>query len=289
MKRRLISKSTLFFNTEKFRFDLLIISKYRCRIKYNNLKKRKVEGENMIKYDNVSLCCTTNGPILEDLNFEIEEGEFFVLVGPSGSGKTTTLKLINRLIEQTDGDIYFENKRLKDYNLRELRLETGYVLQQIALFPNLTVEENIALIPEMKNFDKKAIKEKTSELLRKVGLEPKHYLNRLPKDLSGGEKQRIGILRAIIANPKVLLMDEPFSALDPISKAQLQDLIKELHDEYKMTTVFVTHDMDEAMKLANRICILKNGRIVQLDTPDNIRNNPADDFVREFFNTKEAK
>ena len=237
----------------------------------------------MIKYNNVSLCCSTNGLILDGLSFEIQEGEFFVLVGPSGSGKTTTLKLINRLIEQTDGDIYFDDKRLKDYDLRELRLKTGYVLQQIALFPNLTVEENIALIPEMKNFDKKEIKEKTEDLLKKVGLDPKHYMNRLPKELSGGEKQRVGILRAIIANPKILLMDEPFSALDPISKVQLQDLIKTLHNEYKMTTVFVTHDMDEAMKLADRICVLKNGKVVQISTPEVIRENPADDFVCEFF------
>ena len=237
----------------------------------------------MIKYNNVSLCCSTNGLILDGLNFEIQEGEFFVLVGPSGSGKTTTLKLINRLIEQTDGDIYFEDKRLKDYDLRELRLKTGYVLQQIALFPNLTVAENIALIPEMKNFDKKEIKEKTEDLLKKVGLDPKHYMNRLPKELSGGEKQRVGILRAIIANPKILLMDEPFSALDPISKVQLQDLIKQLHDEYKRTTVFVTHDMDEAMKLADRICVLKEGKVVQIATPEVLKEKPADDFVREFF------
>ena len=237
----------------------------------------------MIKYNNVSLCCSTNGLILDGLNFEIQEGEFFVLVGPSGSGKTTTLKLINRLIEQTDGDIYFEDKRLKDYDIRELRLKTGYVLQQIALFPNLTVAENIALIPEMKNFDKKEIKEKTEDLLQKVGLDPKHYMNRLPKELSGGEKQRVGILRAIIANPKILLMDEPFSALDPISKVQLQDLIKQLHDEYKRTTVFVTHDMDEAMKLADRICVLKEGKVVQIATPEVLKETPADDFVREFF------
>ena len=240
----------------------------------------------MINYKNVSLCCSTNGLILDDLSFEIQEGEFFVLVGPSGSGKTTTLKLINRLIEQTDGDIYFEDKRLKDYDLRELRLKTGYVLQQIALFPNLTVAENIALIPEMKNFDKKEIKEKTEDLLRKVGLDPKHYMNRLPKELSGGEKQRVGILRAIIANPKILLMDEPFSALDPISKVQLQDLIKTLHNEYKMTTVFVTHDMDEALKLADRICILQDGKVVQIATPKEMQDNPANDFVREFFKVK---
>ena len=245
--------------------------------------KNKEEGIKMIEYKNVSLCCSTNGLILDGLSFDIQEGEFFVLVGPSGSGKTTTLKLINRLIEQIDGDIYFEDKRLKDYDLRELRLKTGYVLQQIALFPNLTVAENIELIPEMKKFDKKEIKEKTEDLLKKVGLNPKHYMNRLPKELSGGEKQRVGILRAIIANPKILLMDEPFSALDPISKVQLQDLIKTLHNEYKMTTVFVTHDMDEAMKLADRICVLKKGKVVQIATPDVLRENPADDFVREFF------
>ena len=237
----------------------------------------------MIEYNNVSLCCSTNGLILDGLSFDIQEGEFFVLVGPSGSGKTTTLKLINRLIEQTDGDIYFEDKRLKDYDLRELKLKTGYVLQQIALFPNLTVAENIALIPEMKNFDKKEIKEKTEDLLKKVGLDPKHYMNRFPKELSGGEKQRVGILRAIIANPKILLMDEPFSALDPLSKVQLQDLIKTLHNEYKMTTVFVTHDMDEAMKLADRICVLKEGKVVQIATPEVLKETPADDFVREFF------
>lgn len=240
----------------------------------------------MIKYDNVSLCCSVKGLILDNLSFEIKNGEFFVLIGPSGSGKTTTLKLINRLIEQTEGDIYFQEKKLKDYNLRELRLETGYVLQQIALFPNLTVEENIALIPEMKKFDKKLIAEKTKDLLEKVGLNPKLYMKRYPNELSGGEKQRIGILRAIIANPKVLLMDEPFSALDPISRTQLQDLIKHLHNEYKMTTVFVTHDMDEALKLADRICILQEGKVVQIATPKEMRDNPANDFVREFFKVK---
>ncbi|MDW8758834.1 ATP-binding cassette domain-containing protein [Streptococcus sp. A27] len=240
----------------------------------------------MIEYQNVSLTCQVSGPILKNLTFDIQEGEFFVLIGPSGSGKTTTLKLINRLIEQTDGDIRIQGKRLKDFDLRELRLETGYVLQQIALFPNMTVAENIALIPEMKGLNKTEILAKTRELLTKVGLEPDSYLDRLPKDLSGGEKQRIGILRAIIANPKVLLMDEPFSALDPISKGQLQDLIKDLHEEFQMTTVFVTHDMDEAVKLADRICLMKAGEVVQLGTPDELRNQPANAFVSEFMKNR---
>lgn len=239
----------------------------------------------MIDYQNVTLDCSVNGPILRNLTFTIQEGEFFVLIGPSGCGKTTTLKLINRLLEQTDGDILFQGKRLKDYNLRELRLETGYVLQQIALFPNMTVEENIALIPEMKGLDKAETLTKTRELLTKVGLEPDQYLNRLPKDLSGGERQRIGILRAIIANPKVLLMDEPFSALDPISRAQLQDLIKDLHREFGMTTVFVTHDMDEAVKLADRICLMKEGQVVQIGSPTDLKEHPVTDFVTEFMQT----
>lgn len=240
----------------------------------------------MIEYQNVSHSYQGNGNILKQLTFTIKEGEFFVLVGPSGSGKTTTLKLINRLIEQTDGDIFFQGKRLKDYDLRELRLETGYVLQQIALFPNLTVAENIALIPEMKGMDKAEIVDKTRQLLTKVGLDPDQYLSRLPQDLSGGERQRVGILRAIIANPKVLLMDEPFSALDPISKDQLQELIKDLHEEFGMTTVFVTHDMDEAVKLADRISLMKDGQIVQIGTPDELRYQPVNDFVRQFMQTR---
>lgn len=177
----------------------------------------------MITYKNVSMSYPDSGKVLDNLNFDIKDGEFFVIVGPSGSGKTTTLKLINRLIEQTEGDIIFKDKKIKDYPLRELRLRIGYVLQEIALFPNLTVAENIAIIPEMKKMDKKAINKKTKRLLEQVGLDPKKYINRLPKDLSGGERQRIGILRAIVADPEILLMDEPFSALDPISKAQLQD------------------------------------------------------------------
>ncbi len=243
----------------------------------------------MIEYKNVSIICPIAGVILNNINLQIQKGEFFVIIGPSGSGKTTMLKLINRLFKQTEGDIFFQDKNLKEYNLRELRLEIGYVLQQIALFPNLTVEENIALIPEMKNMDKELIKKKTIDLLEKVGLDPEKYMKRLPKELSGGEKQRIGILRAIISNPKILLMDEPFSALDPLSKTQLQDLIKMLHEEYKMTTVFVTHDMNEALKLADKICIMKSGEVIQCDISTEIRNNPVNDFVKEFFYVRECE
>lgn len=237
----------------------------------------------MIRYQGVSMSYDGKEKVLDDLNFEIKEGEFFVLVGPSGSGKTTTLKLINRLIEQTEGDIFFQGKNIKDYPLREMRLEMGYVLQEIALFPNLTVAENIGLIPEMKKINKREIDKRVDSLLKQVDLDPKVYKNRLPEDLSGGEKQRIGILRAIAANPKVLLMDEPFSALDPISKTQLQDLVKDLHRDFKITTVFVTHDMREAIKLADRICLMKDGKIIQIGSPEDLVNNPANDFVASFF------
>ena len=237
----------------------------------------------MIRYQGVSMSYDGKEKVLDDLNFEIKDGEFFVLVGPSGSGKTTTLKLINRLIEQTEGDIFFQGKNIKDYPLREMRLEMGYVLQEIALFPNLTVAENIGLIPEMKKINKKEIAKRVDSLLKQVDLDPKVYKNRLPEDLSGGEKQRIGILRAIAANPKVLLMDEPFSALDPISRGQLQDLVKDLHRDFKITTVFVTHDMREAIKLADRICLMRDGKVVQIGSPDDLVNNPANNFVASFF------
>lgn len=237
----------------------------------------------MISYKNVSMEYPESGKVLDNLNFNIEKGEFFVIVGPSGSGKTTSLKLINRLIEQTGGDIFFNNKKLKDYNLRELRLKIGYVLQEIALFPNLTVFENISLIPEMKKMDREIIDEKIDFLLNKVGLPPKKYKDRFPEELSGGEKQRVGILRAIISGPEILLMDEPFSALDPISRINLQDLIKELHDEYKITTLFVTHDMSEAIKLANRICFMKEGKVIQIATPEEIVKNPENKFVSKFL------
>ena len=199
----------------------------------------------MIEYKHVALRYGEKS-VLEDVNLKIKDGEFMVLVGPSGSGKTTMLKMINRLLEPTDGNIYMDDKRIKDYNQRDLRLSTGYVLQQIALFPNLTVAENIAIIPEMKGWNKDKIKQNTAELLEMVGLPAKEYADRFPSMLSGGEQQRVGIVRAIIGEPRILLMDEPFSALDAISRKQLQVLTKKLHNEFGVTIIFVTHDTDEA-------------------------------------------
>lgn len=236
----------------------------------------------MIEYKNVALSYTDK-QVLKDVNLSISAGEFMVLVGPSGSGKTTMLKMINRLLEPTDGNVYMDGQRIKDYNERELRLSTGYVLQQIALFPNLTVAENIALIPEMKGWPKSEIAEKTALLLDKVGLPMKEYGHRHPSELSGGEQQRVGIVRAMIGQPKILLMDEPFSALDAISRKQLQALTKELHREFGMTTIFVTHDTDEALRLGDRVAVLEEGRICQVADPETILKVPATDFVADLF------
>lgn len=236
----------------------------------------------MIEYKHVALRYTEKD-ILKDVNLRIEDGEFMVLVGPSGSGKTTMIKMINRLLEPTDGNIYMDGKRIKDYDERELRLSTGYVLQAIALFPNLTVAENIALIPEMKGWGKERVASKTVELLEKVGLPASDYANRKPHELSGGEQQRVGIVRAMIGEPKILLMDEPFSALDAISRKQLQTLTKNLHKEFGMTTIFVTHDTDEALKLGDRIAVLEEGEIVQVADSKTILAQPANDFVADLF------
>ncbi|BAQ51316.1 glycine/betaine ABC transporter ATP-binding protein [Streptococcus pyogenes] len=236
----------------------------------------------MIRFNNVS---KTFGQtkVLQEQTFQINDREFFVLVGPSGSGKTTLLKMINCLIEPSSGDILLNNVPQTELDLREMRLSIGYVLQQIALFPNLTVAENIAIIPEMKQWSAEEIRQKTEELLDKVGLPAKDYLDRYPSDLSGGEQQRIGIVRAIISHPKILLMDEPFSALDPISRKQLQELMLSLHKEFDMTIVFVTHDIDEAIKLGDRVAILNEGEIVQLDRPEMIKTHPANAFVVKFI------
>lgn len=221
--------------------------------------------------------------VIKDLSFKVQEGELFVLVGTSGSGKTTTLKMINQLFVQDDGDILFNGKKIKDYNLRNLRLEIGYVLQQIALFPAMTVEQNIALIPEMKHFSKEDIRIRVDELLREVDLDPERYRNRYPRELSGGEQQRIGILRAIASEPPIVLFDEPFSALDPIVRTQLQDLVLKLHQKLKSTIIFVTHDMDEALKLGDRIGVMNDGELLQVDTPKAIAQHPANKFVEDFF------
>ena len=221
--------------------------------------------------------------VIDQLDLSINKGEIFVLVGPSGSGKTTTLKMINALSEPTDGDIYFKEKRIKEYNIQKMRWQMGYVLQQIALFPTMDVKQNIEVIPEMLGWSKKDRSEAVDRLLTQVKLDPEQYRHRMPKELSGGEQQRIGILRALAANPEIILMDEPFSALDPISRNSLQELVLDLHQELGTTIIFVTQNMKEAVKLGTRIAVMNQGKIVQCDTPEVIVSQPKTAFVKSFF------
>ena len=236
----------------------------------------------MITFDNITKTFANGKTAVNNLNVEIKQGEFFVFIGPSGCGKTTTLKMINQLIPQTEGDIFIDGKRNSDYDIYQLRWNIGYVLQQIALFPHMTIEENITVVPELKKWSKEKMQKKAYELLDMVGLDPEVYAERKPYQLSGGEQQRVGVIRALATEADIILMDEPFSALDPISRENLQndliDLMKRLHK----TTVFVTHDMQEALKLADRICILRDGEVVQVGTPHELMHEPVNDFVRKF-------
>ncbi|MBT2640027.1 ABC transporter ATP-binding protein [Bacillus sp. ISL-39] len=243
----------------------------------------------MISFEDVSKKYDDGTFAVKNFNLHIKEGELLVLIGPSGSGKTTTLKMINRLIPLTKGYIKIKDKKISDYDIHELRWDIGYVLQQIALFPHMTIEENIAVVPEMKRWEHEKIDHRINELLDMVGLDPKTYRKRLPHELSGGQQQRIGVARALAANPPIILMDEPFSALDPLSREKLQDDLIELQKNIKKTIVFVTHDMSEALKLGERICLMKNGEVIQTGTPEELLQQPANDFVREFVGIDQAQ
>ncbi|GKV64335.1 MULTISPECIES: ABC transporter ATP-binding protein [unclassified Sporosarcina] len=236
----------------------------------------------MIRFDEVSKSYDGERLVVDSINLQIERGEFLVLVGPSGCGKTTTLKMINRLIPLTKGTIRLDEKRISDYPIHELRWQIGYVLQQIALFPHMTIEENIAVVPELIGWKKQRIQERVTELLEMVGLDPSIYRRRKPSELSGGQQQRVGVVRALAADPDILLMDEPFSALDPISRVKLQDDMLELQRNIQKTIVFVTHDLQEAFKMGDRVCIMNAGKIEQVAPPQEILTHPATPFVREF-------
>lgn len=237
----------------------------------------------MLKFENVSKVYDGGFQAVKSVNFEIQEGELLVLIGPSGSGKSTTMKMINRIIPHTSGTISINGKDVKSYNAAELRRSIGYVIQQIGLFPHYTIEKNIAIVPQLKGWKKEEIDARVLELLNMVGLDPEIYATRFPKELSGGQQQRVGIARALASNPDVILMDEPFSALDPITREQLQAELITLHKKLKKTIVFVTHDMDEALKMGDRIAIMKDGNLLQLDTPEKLLHEPAHGFVEEFI------
>jgi osmoprotectant transport system ATP-binding protein len=222
-------------------------------------------------------------PAVDAVDMDIPKGEIVILVGPSGCGKTTTMRLINRLIEPTSGRIILEGEDVTKVNPDQLRRRIGYVIQQVGLFPHQTIADNIATVPKMLGWDSKRIRNRVDELLAMVGLDPATYRDRYPKNLSGGQRQRAGVARALSADPPVMLMDEPFGAIDPITRDRLQNEFLRLQETIRKTIVFVTHDIDEAIKMGDRIAILREGsKIAQYDTPARILSAPADDFVADF-------
>ena len=237
----------------------------------------------MLRFQNVGKVYTNGFEAVKSTSFEISRGEFLVLIGPSGCGKTTTMKMINRLIPHTSGSILIDGQDITKLNTAELRRNIGYVIQQVGLFPHYTIAKNIATVPELKGWNKKRINERVDELLEMVGLNPEIYAERYPVELSGGQQQRVGVARALAADPDIVLMDEPFGALDPITRDQLQQELLSLQKKLQKTIIFVTHDMDEALKLGDRIAIMKDGELLQLDTPEKILHEPAYGFVEEFI------
>jgi osmoprotectant transport system ATP-binding protein len=219
---------------------------------------------------------------VDNINLHVPAGEICVFLGPSGCGKTTTLKMINRLIPLTSGKITINGQDTSELDVVTLRRKIGYVIQQIGLFPNMTIEENIMIVPHMLGWDKKETHARAKELMSMVALDPKHYLQRYPKELSGGQQQRIGVIRALAADAPVLLMDEPFGAVDPINRESIQNEFLEMQRQLKKTVILVSHDIDEALKLADRIAIFHNGKIVQKASPDELLAKPASEFVASF-------
>ncbi|MCD6033764.1 MAG: transporter ATP-binding protein, partial [Thermomicrobiales bacterium] len=219
---------------------------------------------------------------VDSVDMEVPSGAVCVLLGPSGCGKTTTMKMINRLIAPTSGKIFIDGRDTAKVDEVMLRRSIGYVIQQIGLFPNKTVEENICVVPDLLGWDRKKSRARAADLLTLVNLDPAIFLKRYPKELSGGQQQRVGVVRALAADPPVLLMDEPFGAIDPINREVIQDEFMKIQAELKKTVVFVSHDIDEAVKMASLIAIFRDGRLIQYDTPDTILAQPVDSFVAEF-------
>ena len=243
----------------------------------------------MIEFINVGMTYPCGNVGLKNINLTINESEITVFIGPSGSGKTTLLKMINRLEDNTTGEVKINGKNVKEYDIHKMRWDIGYALQQVALFPHMNVEENIAIVPELKKWKKEKINARIDELLNMVGLEPEKYRKRKPSELSGGEAQRVGIARALAADPKIILMDEPFSALDPITRASLQEDVKKLQKQIHKTIVFVTHDIEEAFLLGDKICIIQDGELIQSGTKQEIISNPKNDFVKKFIAIKKKE
>jgi len=240
----------------------------------------------MIRFENVNKTYEDGFVALKSINVEFVEGELTVLIGPSGCGKSTLMKHINRLNNPSKGKIYIRDQDISKIDPVELRRKIGYVIQNVGLFPHMTIAKNVIVVPKLLNWDKEKMERKVDELLQLVNLDPQTYRNRYPSELSGGQQQRIGVIRALAAEPDIILLDEPFSALDPISREQLQDELVRLQQELKKTIVFVTHDMDEAIKIADTIVLMKDGEIVQKGTPEQILRHPANEFVKSFIGKK---
>lgn len=236
----------------------------------------------MVRFERVSKVYAGGVKAVDDFNLAVGRGELICLIGPSGCGKTTTMKMVNRLHEPTSGTIYVNGKNIMQTDPVQLRRGIGYVIQQIGLFPHMTIAQNVELVPRLLGWDAPKRRKRVDELLPMVDLDPETFRNRYPRELSGGQQQRVGVLRALAAEPELILMDEPFGALDPITREALQDELKRLQAKLRKTIIFVTHDMDEALKLADRIVVMKDGRIHQVATPDELLRHPKDDFVAQF-------
>lgn len=246
----------------------------------------------MIKLQNLTKHFQVPGkqPIIaaNNVNLEVPKGEICIFLGPSGCGKTTALKMVNKLIPKTSGKIFINDQDTDTLDTIELRRKIGYVIQQIGLFPNMTIEDNICIVPDLLKMERKATRQKAKDLLEMVNLDPSIFLKRYPRELSGGQQQRVGVVRALAADPPVMLMDEPFGAIDPINRAVIQDEFLKMNAELGKTVLFVSHDIDEAIKMGNKIAIFRDGNLEQFDSPDEILSNPKNRFVKEFVGTDRA-
>jgi osmoprotectant transport system ATP-binding protein len=239
-----------------------------------------------ISFKNVSKLFEGSGgrkAAVHDVSFDVQQGELVVLLGPSGCGKTTLMRLVNRLIEPTSGEIFVNGSEIHQISGTELRRHIGYVIQQVGLFPHMTVAQNISVVPKLLRWDREKIRTRTDELLDLVSLPPREYRKRYPRQLSGGQQQRVGIARAMAADPQIMLMDEPFGAIDAITRGDLQNELLSIQRKVSKTIIFVTHDVDEALRLADRIAVMRDGDIVQYDTPVKLLARPADAFVRTLL------
>jgi osmoprotectant transport system ATP-binding protein len=238
----------------------------------------------LVEFRDVSYAVNGGRPIIDRLNLSVKQGETLVLLGESGCGKTTTLRLVNRLLSPTAGEVLVEGKATTEWDAIRLRRRTGYVIQEAGLFPHFTVAENVALVPSLENWDTDRIANRVGELLSLVGLEPKQFSDRYPRELSGGQKQRVGVARALAADPPLLLMDEPFGALDPLTRASLQKEFAELKSRLEKTVIFVTHDVREALLLGSRIALMDKGRIVLLEPPEGFVKS-SNELAKAYLDT----